>query len=251
MAVNEAERFSVLEREANQPIHQWVYQVLKYNIIRLHLGPGHEISETDISDRLGISRTPVREAFIRLAEDGLLVVKPQKWSCIPLIDLEQAEEARFVRKSLEKSILKEACSSFPASAFTELESNLSLQQRFLAERDFDQYLYADDEFHRAVYRNCGKERIWTFLKKLYYNYDRLRNMTLELTSERLILEHREILSVIAARDESRVDVLVDEHLTNKIFKQVILDYPEEFFKQDPHIYSFKADKEAELSVSRE
>ena len=251
MAVNEASKFDIFEREKNQPIHQWVYQVLRYNILRLHLAPGQEISETDVSDRLGISRTPVREAFIRLAEDGLLEVKPQKWSCIPLIDLEQAEDARFVRRSLEKSILKEACKGLPASALTELEYNIELQKRYFEEKDFENFLNTDDEFHRSIYRRQGKERVWSFIKKLYYNYDRLRIMTLELTIERLIQEHRAILSVLVTCEGSQVDLLVDEHLTNKIFKQVILDYPEEFFKQDPQRYSQRMDKEAELSVALE
>ncbi len=232
MAIKEAAKFEVLEREKNQPIHQWVYQNLRFNIIRLHLFPGQAISETEVSDRLGISRTPVREAFIRLAEDGLLEVKPQKWSSIPLIDLEQAEEARFVRLSLEKSILAEACLRFPRDFLSELELNIALQNRYLTEKDFDRFLFADDEFHRIVYRGCGKERIWSFIKKLYFNYDRLRIMTLARTSEQLIRQHRDILTLIAAGNGSGVDATIEEHLTNKIFKQVVLEYPEGYFKQD-------------------
>ncbi|MFA6508326.1 MAG: GntR family transcriptional regulator, partial [Treponemataceae bacterium] len=111
MEVQGNDSFQLIERERNQPIHQWVYSVLRLNIIRLHLKPGQSVSETEISTRLGISRTPVREAFIRLGEDGLLEVKPQRCSVISRIDLDQAEETRFVRRNLEKTITKEACRS--------------------------------------------------------------------------------------------------------------------------------------------
>jgi len=236
MAIKEAIKFKILDREKNQPIHQWVYQNLRFNIIRLHLYPGQAISETEVSDHLGISRTPVREAFIRLAEDGLLEVKPQKWSNIPLIDLEQAEEARFVRLSLEKSILAEACGGFPRECVLELERNIEQQYRFFTERDFDRFLFVDDEFHRIVYRGCGKERVWSFIKKLYFNYDRLRIMTLARTSEQLIRQHKDILALVVAGNGGVVNATVEEHLTNKIFKKVVFEYPEGYFKQDSHSF---------------
>ena len=92
----------VLEKqEKNQPIHQWVYQGLRSNSIKLHLQPAQRISENEVSEALGVSRTPVREAFIRLAEDGLIKITPQKRSLVSLIDLDQAEEARFIRLALE------------------------------------------------------------------------------------------------------------------------------------------------------
>ncbi len=90
------------------------------NIIKLHLTPGSAISEAEIADRLAVSRTPIREAFIRLVEDGLLETYPQKGSIISLIDIEQAEEMRFVRKIIEKAILKE-----PANNLTNVASSIS------------------------------------------------------------------------------------------------------------------------------
>ena len=82
MVVLEKLKVEVFEQEKNQPIHQWVYQVLRSNIIKLHLPPAQRISENEVSEALGVSRTPVREAFIRLAEDGLINVTPQKRSTV-------------------------------------------------------------------------------------------------------------------------------------------------------------------------
>lgn len=237
MEVPRNDSFQLFERERNQPIHQWVNHVLRMNIIRLHLKPGQEISETEISSRLGISRTPVREAFIRLGEDGLLEVRPQRCTVISRIDLDQAEETRFVRRTLEKSITKEACGAFSAAGVDELTDNLRMQKKFVNTEDYEGLLAADDEFHRTIYRHCGKERVWDFIKKLDNSHDRLRLMTLSHIAERIFEEHKAILDLIIENDSNAVDDVVESHLTNKVISQVIFEYPAEYFVQDPRAYA--------------
>jgi len=242
MVVADRDPFKILSRDKNEPIYQWVYRVLRSNIIQLHLRPGQAVSETEISSRLDISRTPVREAFIRLGEYGLIDVKPQRHSVISRIDLEQAEETRFVRRSLEKSILKEACRDLRASCsgsacLDELAENLLIQEACLPIEDYDRLLTADDDFHRIIYRSCGKERVWSFIKKLDNSHDRLRIMTIPLIAERLIGEHRSIARLLRERRAEAADEMVDRHLTNAVINEVIHSYPAEYFKQDPHAYT--------------
>jgi len=237
-----SDSFELYERDRNQPISQWVYSVLRVNILRLHLRPGQAVSETEIAARMEVSRTPVREAFIRLGADGLLEVRPQRFSVISRIDLEQSEETRFVRRSLEKSILKEACGCFTESGFSALAENLEAQRSCIPARDFDAFLAADDDFHRIIYKECRKERIWVFIKRLDNSHDRLRIMTVPLIIDELIGEHRAFIDLLSERRLGAVDDLVDSHLTNIIINKVIQEYPREYFKQDPRLYAEPASR---------
>jgi len=232
MVASERLQVEILEKEKNQPIHQWVYQVLRTNIIKLILRPAQQISENEISEALGISRTPVREAFIRLAEDGLLKVTPQKRSTVSLIDLEQAQEARFVRLAVEKALLKQACGGLSPTDLAALDLNLQTQEGCRQAKAFDRMLTVDNDFHRLIFRGCCKERSWLYLKKLDYNYDRLRVMVMPFSIDRIISEHGMIRDLIRDGKDDHVEEILDRHLTWEIINRVVRDYPPQYFTQD-------------------
>ncbi len=222
----------MLEKVKNQPIHQWVYQTLRSNIIKLIIQPAQQISENDISEALGISRTPVREAFIRLAEDGLINITPQKRSIVSRIDLEQADEARFIRLAVEKAVLKEACGKLTPSDLEALEINLRAQESCCTEKAFHRMLIVDNDFHRIIFRGCGREVSWLYLKKLDYNYDRLRVMVMPLSINRIISEHRRMRDLIRKCEVDDVEEVLDHHLTWEIINRVVRDYPAHYFSQN-------------------
>jgi DNA-binding GntR family transcriptional regulator len=235
MVVLDKLKVEVFEQEKNQPIHQWVYQVLRSNIIKLHLQPAQRISENEVSEVLGVSRTPVREAFIRLAEDGLIKVTPQKRSIVSLIDLDQAEEARFIRLALEKAVIKEASGRLTEADRAELTSNIEAQRKCQRMKDYDHMLAVDNDFHRIIFRACGKERSWHYIKKLDYNYDRLRAMVIPIALDKVILEHCRIREIVESGSIDKVDEVVDSHLTRTLINRVVYDYPPHFFTEDPRI----------------
>jgi DNA-binding GntR family transcriptional regulator len=223
------QKVEILAKEKNQPIHQWVYQVLRMNIIKLHMKPAQQISENEVAEALQTSRTPVREAFIRLAEDGLIKVTPQKRSTVSLIDLDQAREARFVRLALEKAVLREACGNMSAEEVAALDDNIRIQRDCRREKAFDRMLLVDNDFHHIIFRSCGKERSWRFLKKLDYNYDRLRTMVIPYSIDFFIEEHQGIRDIVAAGNAGLIDGIMDRHLTWEKIDEVVRDYPPEFF----------------------
>jgi DNA-binding GntR family transcriptional regulator len=222
----------IAERMKNQPIHQWVYQVLRSNIIELRLRPAQQISENEISDFLGISRTPVREAFIRLAEDGLLKITPQKKTIVSLIDLDQAEEARFIRRAMEKAVIAVVCGKLGADARADLEANIREQEEYFRTNAFDRMLHVDNDFHRIIFRSCGKERSWLYIKKLDFNYDRLRVMVTPHTIDHVIVEHRSILDILESGETGRIDQIVEAHLTWSEIAKSLNEFPQAYFEQD-------------------
>jgi DNA-binding GntR family transcriptional regulator len=234
MAVGEAGPITILQRERNQPIHQWVYEVLRTAIIEIHIRPTQAISETAIANLLGVSRTPVREAFIRLAEDGLLKITPQKRSVVTPIDLEQAEEARFIRRALEKAVMEEVCGRLTAEDRSALAANLEEQRACRKGREFDRMLLVDNDFHRIIFRAYRKEHSWRYIKKLDYNYDRLRTIVMPKVIDRVISEHQRILEVLSRGAVDQVEEMVDGHLDTVTINRTVGEYPSHFFAQPAH-----------------
>ncbi len=218
------------EQEKDQSIQRWVSQVLRTNIIKLRLRPAQLISENEISDALHTSRTPVREAFIRLAEDGLLKITPQKRTVVSPINLQQAEEARFIRRAIEKAVLKEACGSLRDPDTVALRASIDRQVMCRKAGAHDLMLATDNEFHRTIFRGCGKERSWLYIERLDYNYDRLRIMALPHVIEEVIEEHRKILDAIAEGRVEIIDALVDAHMSWKAIDRVIRECPPEYLE---------------------
>ncbi len=222
----------ILEKDVHQSMKQWAYTVLRTNITKLHLQPGTTISEAEIAEALNTSRTPIREAFIRLVEDGLLEIYPQRGSFVALIDIEQAEEACFVRKVLGKAVLKEACQSFPDACLLDLDANLARQRLCQKSGDYEQLFQLDTDFHGIIYRGCYKERVWLHIRKMNYNFDRLRIIRLStgICWDTIISGHERMAQLIRDHDAAQVERVVDEHLPKAFVLECIVQHPE-YFKQ--------------------
>src|SRR6267142_1129734 len=112
-----------------QPIPEQVYRLLRQSIITLRLPPGATIIEKQITDQLGISRTPVRDALRQLADEGLVTIKPQSGTFVALIDRLQLEEGRVIRRALEIEAIKLAAKHADDAAIERLSDLLALQER--------------------------------------------------------------------------------------------------------------------------
>jgi DNA-binding GntR family transcriptional regulator len=213
---------------------EYVYEALKKNIILLHLKPGQSITEQEIAEKFSVSRTPVREAFIRLAQEGLLETFPQRGTVVSLIDLERVDEARFMRRTLEKAVLRLACEAFPSELAFELRSNLALQEVCLEEKNFLRLFELDEEFHRLIYRGCKKERIWDLICQINADFRRIRVLKLSsgIRVGEVVEQHRKIAGIIFDRDPGRVEAILDEHLpqNDPDFERLREEYPE-YFRQ--------------------
>ena len=107
------ENLELFEKAPNETVREYAYRVLYENIMSLKLPPGTAMSEQELSGILNVSRTPVREAFIRLSQKGLLEILPQRGTFVSKIHTEQLAEFRFFRVTLERAIIELACQAFP------------------------------------------------------------------------------------------------------------------------------------------
>ncbi|MGL5123148.1 MAG: GntR family transcriptional regulator [Fusobacteriaceae bacterium] len=219
-------------RNYKENTRSYVYRVIKENIMYLQLKPGQNVSEVEFSEKLGVSRTPVREAIVKLSDEKLIDVYPQRGTFVSKIDLEAVEEAFYTRNLIEKDILKLAIKKFDKTVFKELEKNIYLQKGNLdLEGDTIERFYLDNEFHRIIYSATGKSRTWNAIKYMSTHYDRLRFLDVieGKTLNKTVDQHNRILNVIKNKDESIVENIVDEHLANykdeiEVFKEKYPDY---------------------------
>lgn len=212
-------------------IREYAYQQIREQILNFELEPGASLSEKEISDRLQVSRTPVREAFLKLAQEGLLEVYPQKGTRVALIDLALVEEARFMREQLESAIIQLACKEFPKDKILMLEVNLNNQDLCIKHQDHRKLFDLDEEFHRTLFEGCNKKRIWYAMQPMNTHFNRIRFLRLAkyYNWDHILFQHQRILQVIKEKDTQCAKEIISEHLKlvkrdQEELKKLIPDY---------------------------
>lgn len=228
----------IFEQIPNESVREYVYRVIRSNIITLHLEPGSSLSEKEVAELLNISRTPVREAFIKLAQEALLDVLPQKGTNVSLIDLNHVAETKFLRETVEREVVKKACLSFPKDEMFKLQSYLSLQELCMQEQNYTKLFELDDSLHEAIYTGCGNRRIWLLLQQASTHYNRVRmlNLAFGYNWPRIVEEHKNIVSAIQRRDPELGQQMVNAHLNKvAIDIEVMLKKYNHYFKPNSKI----------------
>lgn len=140
-----------LSNQASFNIGDNVYYTLRKNIISLNLKPGEALSIKDISEKLNVSRSPVRDALIKLEKEGLVNIIPQKGTIVSKIDLKRVAEERFLRESLEENTIKLFVSVCKESDIQILRHCIEMQKQSIKDNDYMSFLKYDDNFHSVFF----------------------------------------------------------------------------------------------------
>ncbi|HVK21887.1 MAG TPA: GntR family transcriptional regulator [Actinokineospora sp.] len=180
-----------------------VYDQLATAIRDLRLPPGAALSETELAMRLHVSRTPLREALARLAENGLVTVVPQVGTRVALISLDDVVQAQFVREHLEVAAFSFACGR-PERDVSALRETLVEQELAHAKHDVDGFFAADEAFHELIFATSGYPGAWRAMQSVKVQLDRLRRLSLPEadTVAELITEHTTIVDALESGDTS-------------------------------------------------
>jgi len=207
-----------------QPIPDQVYRLLRQSIITMRLPPGATIIEKQITDRLGISRTPVRDALRQLADEGLVSVKPQSGTFVALIDRRQLEEGRVIRRALELEGIRLAAARVGEAEIERLRDILALQERAATRNRYEDFIAYDDQFHRAISESSGLTRLWRVISGAKAQLDRVRHLSAPLPgqSERVLAQHRAVVAALARRDADRCVRALTHHLDDAYDRLTIL-----------------------------
>lgn len=222
----------ITEQYAKESAREYAFRILKKNIITMDLVPGTTLSEKELADELGLSRTPVREALIELSKASVVEIMPQKGSRITLIDMDVVEEANFFRLVLERSIAELACEMIREEDFPLLEENLKLQEFYLENPASEKLLQLDNEFHQMLFRLCKKERLYHVMASMTTPSDRVRNLTLIGVKDiKIVSDHRCILNAIKDRNKTEAVHAVNKHLSRyKLDEQELRSLYPHYFK---------------------
>lgn len=170
------------------------------------------------------------ESFVRLAQEGLLDVYPQRGTVVSLIDSGLVEEARFMREHLERAVMREACSSFQAKHLIDLKANLDKQRLCIEDQDYKEMFMLDEEFHHLIFTGCSKKNTWEVVQqiKVHLNRSRMLKLTADHNWEHLYQQHYCLYEAIQTHDVSQGDHMMQEHMALTIADQEMLmeKYPQ-------------------------
>jgi DNA-binding GntR family transcriptional regulator len=191
-----------------------IVRSLRQAIVTMRFRPGEMLSEQEIASRFGVSRSPVREAFIKLAEVGLVRVLPQRGTRVAPISYAAVEDARFVREAVETAIVREA-SSGRRALDPALSDNLDRQRRAAGARDAEAFFGLDEEFHRLLAEAAGRGAAFKVIEDVKSQMDRVRYLaTPSATSmDTLVAQHVAIAEAVRAADAERAVAAMRAHLS--------------------------------------
>src|SRR5665213_715168 len=191
-----------------------IYSDLRTELVSLRRRPGEPISEAEIALSYGVSRTPVREAILKLSDEGLLEIFPQSGIFVSRIPLAALPEAIIIRKALEATTAQMAAERATASQILVLHSILQRQREADTAGDSDTFHRADELFHATVAEVAGYPGIWTLIQQVKVHVDRYRRLTLpqEGRIARVIVEHEAVLRAIEAHDPVAARGAMEFHL---------------------------------------
>jgi DNA-binding GntR family transcriptional regulator len=219
-------------------------------IVSLWLKPGQAISEKEIAAQLGVSRTPVREALMRLSDEGLIEVFRQSGTFVSPIKLHDVYEGLLIREALETAAVRQATRKFDRRFESRFEALLARQRKSAELGDYDGFHALDEEFHRTISECSGTFRVWRLIISAKAQLDRVRRLGIRAPGQfqRILEQHESIVAGMKSGDEARAASALKEHL-NAVFASIrlLLDensayfLPEEAESSDEALASPRAD----------
>jgi len=197
--------------------------------------PGEAIVEKEISYKLNISRTPVREALLELCRERLVEIYPQKGTRVALMDPRLVEQGRFLRETVELALLELACKSLNEEHVELLEKNVEEQKALVHEGDLINFFLKDNEFHRILFTACKKETVFDAIGFYMPHFTRERMLRLQMFNlVELVCDHTNIIEAIKKKDCRTAKLHLSEHLDHVMCDQQILleAFPQYFIKYE-------------------
>jgi DNA-binding GntR family transcriptional regulator len=204
-----------MSQEKKVSLKEKAYEHIKSKIILCEMMPGSDISEEDLANELGISRTPVREAIMMLENENLVHVFPRKGSFVSQITLKDIQEIFQIREVVETQVGKMVCKTISEEmlmAFRARFEAIDSEGNYISYRDFFEL---DLEFHKFIVNSSGNQYLIEFMNKIYDKDYRIRVLTtskFEEERKRNRTEHLDIVDAFLSKDEERVEKCMLEHI---------------------------------------
>ena len=201
------------------PLRDVVFNTLRQAILRGELKPGERLMEIQLAERLGVSRTPIREAIRKLELEGLVIMIPRKGAEVADITEKSLRDVLEVRKALEELAVQLACEKITQEELEELEkAGENFKKVLNRSKDITEVAEADVRFHDVIYMATDNQKLIHLLNKLReqmyrYRVEYLKNPDVH---EQLIQEHEEIVYHIKRREKAEATAVTCQHIDNQV-----------------------------------
>lgn len=213
-----------------------VLEKLREAILSLELAPGTVLARQELAEHFGVSQTPVREALLRLSEEGLVDVFPQHATLVSRINVAAARQAHFLRRSIELEIVHQLAESSPPGLAEDLEAQIARQAALAAAQQYGDFVEADRRFHHLMYEAAGVDALWEMVTRMSGHVDRLRRLHLPTAgkTEAILRDHRAIAQAIKLGDPARAQKALREHLSGTLsaLAEICARYPDYIETED-------------------
>lgn len=207
-----------------------VFEKLREAILSLELTPGTVLARNVLAEQFGISQTPIRDALMRLGEEGLVDIFPQHATVVSRIDVRAAREAHFLRRSIELEIVRGLAQRAPEGLAGRLQAQMALQTTLAAAQNYRDFVAADQEFHHLMYEAAGVPGLWDLVRRMSGHVDRLRRLHLPTAgkTEAILRDHQAIAEAIARQDPEGAQAALRAHLSGTLssLDEICARYPE-------------------------
>ncbi len=199
------------------PLRDVVFNTLRQAILKGELEPGERLMEIQLAERLGVSRTPIREAIRKLELEGLVLMIPRKGAEVAHISETSLREVLEVRRSLEDLAIELACQRITDEEIQELEAAESTFADAIRRGDAMNIAETDEHYHDVIYQSTGNSRLVQILNNLREQMYRYRLEYIKDADKRqiLIVEHEHILKALKSRNIAEAKSAVREHIDNQ------------------------------------
>lgn len=194
----------------------YVFDVLKQEILNLELKPGQAISENEICTRFEVSRTPVREALRRLQEQGFVNTVPYSGTYVTLLNLDNIKQMIYMRVAVELMVMRDFMESATPLLLEEIRHQIRRQELLIQEPGFEpeQFYRMDAQMHAIWFAATGRSKLWDFIQaqQLHYTRFRMLDFVTETDFTRIIKEHSHLLELLEQKDEKGLEAALKDHL---------------------------------------
>lgn len=212
-----------------------VHRRLRQEIVTLRSPPGAPINEKEIAAAHGVSRTPVREALLRLADEGLVDITPKSGTRVARIPVVALADAMCAREALELMLVRKAAIRARPSHVTAMRAILMRQHECLDARDAEGFHGTDEALHFAIAEAADRPGVWTMVLQIKVQLDRLRRLTLPNFDwlRHVVHEHEEVVEGIASGDPDRAAAAMQAHFHSlKVVLDEVSDMNPDYFIGD-------------------
>ena len=195
-----------------------IHEILQARIMKVDLAPGTVLSRASLQLEFGVSQTPVRDALMRLQEEGLVEVYPQYATVVAKIDVDHARQAQFLRLSIELEAVRRLTEQAPAETAAELREILARQKAVSSPETYDIFDSIDRDFHRKLYEKAGILQLWANVRRQSVHIDRLRRLNLPMPGkmQTVLADHEAIVKGIGSGNVDAATTALRKHLSGTL-----------------------------------